>query len=133
MKWYLLSHLISLYILPITVYMILKGIFADFDSFAYVEALFFGYIPLGCFLISFIYGLRKRKYPLSYCFLCSFLCIPLAILDTVSGSGFFEYISGAVFLYSAYFTIAIIGIITAVVINSGYAAIKKVWNIIKKR
>lgn len=63
MKWYLLSHLINLYILPIAVYMILKCICAGFDGFAYVEALFFGYIPLGCLLISFIYGLRQRKSP----------------------------------------------------------------------
>lgn len=40
MKWYLLSHLLNLYVLPVTGYMILKYIFVDADIFAYEEALF---------------------------------------------------------------------------------------------
>lgn len=56
MKWYLLSHLLNLYILPIIGYTILAYIFTDFDIFAYEEALFFGYIPLG--------SSQKETYPL---------------------------------------------------------------------
>ena len=132
MKWYLLSHLLNLYVLPVTGYMILKYIFVDADIFAYEEALFFGYIPSGCFLISFVYGLRKRKSPFSYCFVCSFLCIPLAILDSTAKDGLFNYISVISFLYCAYFLIAFMGNITALAIYSGCAAIKKIWNIITK-
>ena len=132
MKWYLLSHLLNLYILPIIGYTILAYIFTDFDIFAYEEALFFGYIPLGSFLISFIYGLRKRKPTLFYCFACSFLCIPLAFLDSVTGNGIANNIAGVVFLYYTYFAIALMGNITGMVVYLGYISIKKFWKRTKR-
>lgn len=132
MKWYLLSHFLNLYIMPMGGYFILAYLYMGIDMFAYEEALFFGYIPLGCFLISFIYGLRKKKSPFIYCFACSFLCIPLAFIDTVSGSGIINHLSGAVFMYYTYFAIALMGYIAGLITNLGYNAIKRIWVRTKK-
>lgn len=57
----------------------------------------------------------------------SFLSIPLAFLDNVSGHGIVNLIEGVLFLYYAYFAIALMGNIAGLMIHLGYSAVKKLW------
>lgn len=125
MKWYLLLHIFNLYAMPIAGYLILIGIYTVIDFADYGMSFLFGYIPLGCFFISSVYGFRKRKSFLSYCIVCSLFCIPLTFPDLVSGDGIANHITGALTFYSIYFSMAFMGNIAGYIIYLGYRAVKK--------
>lgn len=126
MRWYMLLHLSNLYVLPAVGYMYMVRKYSVVDIADYGMGILFFYIPLGCFLISFVYGLRKRTYIFVYCFVCSFLCIPLTFPDIVSGDGILNHVWGGIFMYFSYFAIALMGSIAGIICYLCYMKIKKI-------
>ena len=133
MKWYLLAHFLNLYVLPVIGYtgMVLLGPAGDITDYA--MGILFGYIPIGCLLISFLYGLRKRESLFLYSFMFSFLCIPLSFLRIVSGDGIINHITAGLFLYSGYCSAALMGSIAGHVGYLGYRAVKNMCGRLKRR
>lgn len=128
MKWFLLLHFFNLYVLPAVGYFSMLQAYGSGTAIDYAMALLFGYIPAGCFLISFIYGFRKREALLWYCFVCAFLGIPLSFLRVVSGDGVMNHIRGGLIMYCGYFLFAFLGSMTGFVGYLGYKAAGKLAN-----
>ena len=107
MKKYIPLHLINLYLFPIAQYILTLRRHPDCDTGDLGLGLLIGTIPLGCFLISLLYGLRPQNPLILHAVLCPFLALPIALLDIVAGPTLLNHLQGAYILYTGYFTISL--------------------------
>ena len=123
MKKYIPLHLINLYLFPIAQYILTLRRHPDCDTGDLGLGLLIGTIPLGCFLISLLYGLRPQNPLILHAVLCPFLALPIALLDIVAGPTLLNHLQGAYILYTGYFTISLLGSLTGRLLTLAHTAL----------
>ncbi|MBT9775034.1 hypothetical protein GPL15_00735 [Clostridium sp. MCC353] len=94
------------------------------------SAILFGYIPLGCFIISFLYGAKKRDGFVIHSFTAAMLCIFTALFPFVTGAGFFERLRSMLIIGFSYFVISLMGGIAGII---GYVLFKHIKSSLKRK
>lgn len=116
MKWYLLLHLLNLYVIPAAMFKITIITEPLIDWADIGMGLLFGVIPIGCFGISFLYGLRERDGFVYHAFIAALLCSPYVFIPFVTGQKILGRLYAMTFLGLCYFSIALIGSIAGIIL-----------------
>ncbi len=114
MKWYLLLHFLNLYVIPATMFKVSIITQPELDWADIGMGLLFGVIPIGCFSISFLYGLLKRDGFVYHGFIAALLLIPYAFIPFITGPKILGRLYAVTFIGFCYFSIALIGSITGI-------------------
>lgn len=109
MKKYISLHLINFYLIPIVQYILTIRRYPECDTGDLCLGLLLGTIPLGCFLVSLLYGLHPQKSFILHAALCPLLALPIALLDIVAGPTLLNHLYGVSILYTSYFAISLLG------------------------
>lgn len=130
MKWYLVLHFINLYLLPFIELGIMMLLFPSGDRTDMASSVLFGYIPLGCFAISVLYGMKKRDGFADHSFSAALLCIFTAFFPFLTGTGFFERLRSMLIIAFSYFIISLMGGIAGII---GYVFYNHLKAMLKKK
>ncbi len=112
MKWYLILHLINLYLFPLAEYLTYPIRFPSCDITDLGMGLLFVCMPTGGFLISLLYGLRSQHPFLLNALLAPLLALPISLLPIIAGPTLLNHLYGACFLYAGYFIANLLGGLT---------------------
>ncbi len=123
MKKYIPLHLINFYLIPTAQYALTLRRHPDCDTGDLGLGLLLGTIPLGCFLISLLYGLHPQKSFILHSALCPLLALPISLLDILAGPTLLNHLHGAYILYTGYFTISLLGGLTGRLLNLTYTTL----------
>ena len=123
MKKYIPLHLINFYLIPTAQYALTLRRHPDCDTGDLGLGLLLGTIPLGCFLISLLYGLHPQKSFILHSALCPLLALPISLLDILAGPTLLNHLHGAYILYTSYFTISLLGGLTGRLLNLAHTTL----------
>ena len=132
MKRYMVLHFLNLYIFPVIEFLCMVRLDTDGDRTDFGMVILFIFIPTGCFLISFLYGLLKKEAVWRYCFLCPLLCIPYAWIDIITGDGMINRINGMLGIGCGYFLFAFTGSIVGYFCYIICKRLQTLWNHFRK-
>ena len=130
MKWYLLLHLLNLYVIPAAMFKITTAMDTRLDWADIAMGLIFGVVPLGCFCISLLYGLLKRDGFVYTAFLAALLCYPYIFIPFVTGQKILGRLYATTFIGFCYFSIALIGSIAGIIL---YHIFQYILSLIRRR
>lgn len=122
---YMLFHFFNLYLLPFIEYGIMILTDPSGSQTDMVMSILFGYIPMGCFAISVLYGVKKREGFILHSISASLLCVFSVFFPFITGKGVLERLSSMLIIGFSYFVISLMGGIVGIIGYNMFISIKK--------